>query len=162
MRILWDPRTNNIFLTLNGVGVELDIPDTLYFKGWVSMSRPAPNVFRFDGDITLKLVALNLEIEAQLVIGYNADAGYTFFAIYLGVELPAGIPLARPASPSTEWPACLPSTWNPAVFPKKPATPFSRPRAGTIRHPKWAWPTCGNGTRRTEASRWARASPSAP
>lgn len=101
MRIIWDPKKDilhdpsAVSLTLNGVGVELDIPNTLYFKGWVSMTQPLPGIFRFDGDITLSLKTPKLEVESQLVIGYDSAAGYTFFAIYLGVELPAGIPLGN-------------------------------------------------------------------
>ncbi len=95
LRVLWNPVNNAVSLTLSGVGVELDIPDVLYFKGWVSMTEPSPGVFRFDGDITLDLRVIGLTIEAQLVIGYDSVAGYTFFAIYVGVELPAGIPLGQ-------------------------------------------------------------------
>lgn len=101
MRILWDPKKeiladpSAVSLTLNGVGVELDIPDVLYFKGSVAMTEPEEGVFRFDGEISLDLRSLGFVVEAQLVIGYNATAGYTFFAIYLGAELPAGIPLGQ-------------------------------------------------------------------
>src|SRR4029077_16575776 len=52
-------------------------------------------VKRFDGAIKLKLAALDMELDATLVIGSASGprGDYTFFAIYLGVELPAGIPL---------------------------------------------------------------------
>jgi hypothetical protein len=95
LRILWDPDTGDTSLTLSGVGVEMDIPNAIYLKGYVAMTEPTTGVFRFDGDITLTIRSINLEIEAQIVIGYDSIAEYTFFAIYVGVELPAGIPLGQ-------------------------------------------------------------------
>ena len=92
-------------LTFNGVGVEFEVPNVVKFKGAVAYREPyeiaVPGftqkelIKRFDGDIKLKLVALDMEIDATLVIGSASGprGDYTFFAIYLGVELPAGIPL---------------------------------------------------------------------
>lgn len=93
LRVLWDPATGATSLTLNGVGVEFEVPGTVYFKGGIAMTEPAPGVTRFDGDIILSITAIGLEIEAQLVVGYDRINDYPFFAIYLGVQLPAGIPL---------------------------------------------------------------------
>ena len=99
MRMIWDPadpaNPDKIALTLNGVGVEFEVPEVIYFKGAIALNEPSPGVFRFDGNITLDIRAIDLVIEAQLVIGYDSEAGYTFFAIYIGVELPAGIPLGQ-------------------------------------------------------------------
>lgn len=95
LRILWDPATNATALTLNGVGVEFEVPGAVYFKGAVAMAELPGGGVRFDGDITLSLLAVGFEAEAQLVIGYDNLNDYAFFAIYLGVELPAGIPLAQ-------------------------------------------------------------------
>lgn len=80
-------------LSLEGVGVELVVPDVLRFQGAVSFRELPGNVRRFDGAIKLELLALDLVVDGQLVIGRDEDEDYTFFAIYLGVELPAGIPL---------------------------------------------------------------------
>jgi hypothetical protein len=94
MRMRWSPTgAFNPSLSLEGVGVEFEVPDTVSFKGLVSMREPAPGVFRFDGGIELQLIALGLSIDGQLVIGYNESSDFTFFAIYVGVELPAGLPL---------------------------------------------------------------------
>lgn len=90
LRIIWDD-DGDVSLTLEGVGVEFEIPNVLSFKGAVSYRELPGNVHRFDGDISLELTYLNMAVDGKLVIG-NAD-GYTFFAIYLGVQLPAGIPL---------------------------------------------------------------------
>lgn len=96
LRVTWDPENPaNMSLTMSGVGVEFEVPGTVYFKGYVAMTEPAPGVTRFDGQITLDLIAIGLSIEAQLVVGYDKVNDYAFFAIYIGVELPAGIPLGQ-------------------------------------------------------------------
>jgi hypothetical protein len=96
MRIFWDPKAtsiaDSIAITLNGVGVELDIPDVLYLKGFVAMSR-LDNNYRFSGNITVNLKSLGIESEAELVIGHDEALDINFFAIYLRMDLPAGIPL---------------------------------------------------------------------
>lgn len=78
-------------ITLSGVGVEFEVPEVLRFKGAVSMRDLPEGVRRFDGAIKLELITLDMTIDGQLVVG-TAD-GYSFFAIYLGAELPLGIPL---------------------------------------------------------------------
>lgn len=92
LRVNWYP-DRPPSLTLNGVGVEFEVPGVLSFKGSVSYRDLPGGVHRFDGSIRLVLTTLDLEVDGQLVIGYDSDVGYAFFAIYLGVELPAGIPL---------------------------------------------------------------------
>lgn len=99
LRLTWYPDTRPIRISLDGAGVEFEVPDVLKFKGSVSyreLTVDTEKVRRFDGDIKLTLNSLSLEIDAVLVIGSattSLGATYTFFAIYLGVELPAGIPL---------------------------------------------------------------------
>lgn len=103
LRITWgvgDPK-----ISFNGIGVEFEVPGALRFKGAVSfkefeqlnpVSGLNETVRRFDGEISLQLIALNLQIDANLVIGSAKkpdNSSYSFFAIYLGTELPAGIPL---------------------------------------------------------------------
>jgi hypothetical protein len=99
LRFIWydDTRQPPFAVTLNGVGLELEVPDVLKFKGAVSYSRKTEGgdtIDRFDGAIKLNLEALNLEIDSVLSVGSVSGAdNYKFFAIYVGVELPAGIPL---------------------------------------------------------------------
>ncbi len=102
LRISWyeDGAGNivDVAISFSGVGVEFEVPDVLRFKGEVSYRQLEVNgeqVNRFDGAIKLELLTLGLEIDAVLVVGSasGAEGSYTFFAIYLGVELPAGIPL---------------------------------------------------------------------
>ena len=92
LRITWydDGRDDPVGITLNGVGVEMEIPDVLRFKGTISYDSDNK---RFDGNIKLDLISLNMQVDGQLVIGYDKDLGYAYFAIYLNAELPAGIPL---------------------------------------------------------------------
>jgi hypothetical protein len=82
-------------LTCDGIGVELEIPEVFRFKGSVSYHEIG-GMKRFDGAITLDLVALGFRVDGKIVIGINTnDAGevYAFFALYIAVQLPAGIPL---------------------------------------------------------------------
>lgn len=103
LRITWgngDPK-----ISFNGIGVEFEVPNAVRFKGEVSfrefeqlnpVTGVNEKVQRFDGEIKLELIALNLQIDAKLVIGSAEEADgstYNFFAIFLGAELPAGIPL---------------------------------------------------------------------
>jgi hypothetical protein len=104
LRITWSDGTHpNPEITLNGVGVEFEVPDVLRFKGSVSYEKPQDHApansvegqHRFVGDIKLELISLDLEIDGTLVFGSDSDAqgSFTYFAMYLGTELPAGIPL---------------------------------------------------------------------
>ncbi|CBW77387.1 unnamed protein product (plasmid) [Mycetohabitans rhizoxinica HKI 454] len=94
MRVRWSPGgALNPSLSLNGVGVEFEVPGSLSFKGFVAMRQPEPGVYRFDGDIELRLTSLDFVLDGELVVGYDQPADLTFFAIYVGVELPVGIPL---------------------------------------------------------------------
>lgn len=99
LRISWQDGASgptDLSISFNGIGVEFEVPAVFRFKGAISYRELPGNVHRFDGAIKLELITLNLEIDAQLVIG-TADApgegAYTFMAIYLGVDLPVGIPL---------------------------------------------------------------------
>lgn len=77
-------------VTLNGVGVELELKDVLYFKGAVAY-RETGGGHRFDGDIRLELKSLKFNLDGQFVVGNTAS--YRFMAIHLGVDLPTGLPV---------------------------------------------------------------------
>ncbi len=99
LRVTWYEDGRKPSISFNGVGVEFEVPGTLRFKGEVAyrqLTDGAETINRFDGAIKLELLTLNLTIDAILVVGTATDpvqGSYTFFAIYLGVDLPAGIPL---------------------------------------------------------------------
>jgi len=87
LRIIWyDDPNRSPAITLNGVGVEFEVPDVLHFKGAVSWKGD-----RFDGDIKLDLISLDLQVDGTLVI--DSKDRESSLAIYLDMELPDGIPL---------------------------------------------------------------------
>ena len=97
LRITWfdngSPR-----ISFDGIAVELEVPNAFQFKGKVSYKELEDGTRRFDGDILFSITSINLVIDAQLVIGTAPDGSgrrYNFMAIYLGVDLPVGIPLAN-------------------------------------------------------------------
>ena len=96
----WTPSSAKV--SFNGIGVEMK-NEAFAFKGSVAFREftdPISNqdVRRFDGQIKLRLNSIKMDVEGQLVIGSVAATattpGYKFFAIYVGVELTTGIPLA--------------------------------------------------------------------
>jgi hypothetical protein len=89
LRLIWYEDGRDPRVTLNGVGVEFEIPDVLRFKGAISYDGEC-----FRGAIKVALSALSMEIDGQLVVGTDPISGAKYFAIYLAAELPAGIPLA--------------------------------------------------------------------
>jgi len=101
LKVIWyEDGSHEPHITLDGVGVELMVPDAIAFKGTVSyheITNPdGSTVSQFDGDIKLQLLALDIEADAVLVIGTSTGADghpVTYFAIGLAVELPGGIPL---------------------------------------------------------------------
>ena len=93
LRICWDPSLlASLRVTLEGIGIEVRIPNTLEFAGAVSFFTDANNNRGFRGHVTLTLVSLKLTVDAQMVVG-RTSAGDTFFFLYLAVDLPTGIPL---------------------------------------------------------------------
>jgi hypothetical protein len=99
LRVTWFDDGRQTRISFNGIGVEFEIPGVLYFKGDVAYRELQVGnelVHRFDGNIKLSLISLKLEIDAKLVVGSASgpQGNYNFFAIYLGVELPTGIPLS--------------------------------------------------------------------
>lgn len=108
LRLTWyeDGSGREPKLTFNGVGVELEVPDVLSFKGAVSYVSEPPMVIslpdgtqerveRFDGAIKLNLQSLDMHVDGTLVVGSASGprGNYNFFAVYLAAELPAGIPI---------------------------------------------------------------------
>jgi hypothetical protein len=101
LKVIWYEDLSHLpKITLEGVGVEFVVPNAVSFKGHVSyrefIDSSGGLVHQFDGDIKLNLLSLGMEVDAVLVIGSSLKPdghSYTFFAIYIAVELPAGIPL---------------------------------------------------------------------
>ncbi|MFC7227976.1 DUF1080 domain-containing protein [Salinirubellus salinus] len=103
LRVTWfddGPRAGDApQLSFEGIGVELEIPDAVRFKGAVSYTErtldDGSTDHRFEGDIGLDLLALDVSVDGKLVVGQREEAGetFTYLAVYLGVDLPTGIPL---------------------------------------------------------------------
>src|SRR5205807_8420638 len=64
LRISWDddPNNPNVSVTVEGVGVELEVPDVLQFKGSVRYRELPGGGDRLDGRVRVHLTALNLQI----------------------------------------------------------------------------------------------------
>ncbi len=90
LRITWYDDGRSPEITLNGVGVEFEVPEVLHFKGSVSYDD-GDN--KFSGDIRLDLISLEFQVDGKLVFGQDDQTGENYMAIYLALELPAGIPL---------------------------------------------------------------------
>lgn len=99
LKVTWyEGQPDKTKVTLEGVGVEFEIPDVLRFKGHVAyqtLDEGNEQIHRFVGDIKLNLIALKMDIDAKLIIGSakGPQGNYNFFAIYLAAELPTGIPI---------------------------------------------------------------------
>ena len=94
LRVIWYSDGRGPRVTLDGVSVQLDVPDVVRFDGRVAYKElevDGQTVHRFDGAIKLELLAIDMTVDGQLVVG--RAGGQTFLAIDCGFELPAGIPL---------------------------------------------------------------------
>jgi len=95
LRIEWptegEINADTIRLKLEGVGVDLTIPDVLSFKGQVRFIDDNGEK-GFKGGVKLILYSINLEIDAEILV--IRTGGFTAFYIYVNTDFPAGIPLA--------------------------------------------------------------------
>ena len=97
------------------------------------MDANGATVHQFDGDIKLQLLAINLEVDAVLVIGsaLKPDGhSHTFFAIYLAAELPAGIHSGARALRFTVWRDFSRFRWSPTSLPTRNGMAWGRTTAG--------------------------------
>jgi len=98
-RVLWnvdDP--SDIRLSLEGIGVDLTIPDVLAFKGRCGSSpirqiqtRRSINTASRGGEADS--VLYHLAVDAEILV-VNTSQGFTAFYIYINSDFPAGIALA--------------------------------------------------------------------
>src|SRR5215217_1804054 len=88
LRITWYEDGRPIKISLNGVKVNFEVPNTLKFVGEVSYSS---ELQQFRGAVKLDLIALKMQIDATAVFGIKEGKAYV--GIYLAAEFPAGIPL---------------------------------------------------------------------
>jgi len=88
LRITWYDDGSAPKISINGVRIEFEVPNTLKFEGAVSWDDATQ---KFSGAVKLNLMALRMEVDATAVFG--TTAGKPFLALYLSAEFPAGIPL---------------------------------------------------------------------
>jgi len=88
LRITWYDDGRDPEVSINGVRIEFEVPNTLKFEGAVSWDK---DLQQFRGAIKLNLMALKMEVDATAVFG--TTNGKPFLALYLAAEFPAGIPL---------------------------------------------------------------------
>ena len=151
LKITWyDEAGRQPKLTLNGVAVDFLIEDTLRFAGAVAyhelQSADGTEVnHRFDGQLTLNLLALDFQIDSRIVIGSldGPSGSYQYLAIYADLELPFGIPLASTGLALYGFAGLFALNMEPD---KRPAEPwystgaddwFHRPEPGVAVLTKW-------------------------
>ncbi len=88
LRITWYDDGRGPEISINGVRIEFEVPNTLKFEGAVSWDK---DLQQFRGAVKLNLMALRMEVDATAVFG--TTNGKPFLALYLAAEFPAGIPL---------------------------------------------------------------------
>lgn len=88
LRLTWFDDGRSPKISLNGVRVGFEVPNTLKFAGEVSYDE---NAKQFRGAVKLDLIALKMQIDATAVFGMKD--GNTYLGLYLAAEFPAGIPL---------------------------------------------------------------------
>lgn len=79
-------------VSLEGVGIELTIPDVLKLNGDVSLVTSG-GVHYFSGSATLVLETVQLDVDASVIIGRDDANDCTFVYVFLGVDLPVGLPI---------------------------------------------------------------------
>jgi len=99
LRIIWGgPEANPppVHLTMEGVGVDLEVPGVIKFAGKVSFREREVNGLtarEFAGAVTVVLPAISFECEGQFVAGKVPGTDVTSYGVFLQMQLPAGIPL---------------------------------------------------------------------
>ncbi|HEX5873921.1 MAG TPA: DUF6603 domain-containing protein, partial [Pyrinomonadaceae bacterium] len=88
LRITWFEDGRQPQITLNGVRVDFEVPNTLKFNGAVSYDSATQ---QFRGAVKLDLIALRMQVDAVAVFGRHQNQNY--LAVYLAAQFPAGIPL---------------------------------------------------------------------
>ena len=97
LKIGWRPLPGGGFewdWSLSGIGVAA-ATDVFSFNGLVRFIEDPDGGRGFHGAIALTLDTLGLGFEAEFLVGRTAEApaGFTYWGVILGVDLPAGIPL---------------------------------------------------------------------
>jgi hypothetical protein len=87
LRILFTDLHSIPTLSLEGAGIDFEIPDAIAVTGSVSLTEKD-----FSGAVKVVIESISLTIDGQFVTG-RTDQGDRYFGIFVHGELPAGIPL---------------------------------------------------------------------
>ena len=93
LKVMWD-QAGEVKLKIGGVYLEFEIPDVLGFDGNAYFIDEVINnepVKKFIGGLNVNLIPVNFSLDAQFITG-KTDS-YTFFYIFMDVQIPVGIPL---------------------------------------------------------------------
>jgi len=78
-----------------GLMIYYGVPQTIEFEGLIRFFKEE-QIIGFAGDIALRIPSSGFALEAGLMLGINfEEPPYPFLYLYLGVELPSGIPLGQ-------------------------------------------------------------------
>ena len=143
-------------VTLQGATIDADIGGSLQLFGGFHLLPEEEGVEGFSGDVRLTLADAGFGLDGSLLVGIQLIERYPFLYVFVGVDLPAGIPLGRRAARCSGSPGCSGSTWRPNARPTRAGT-----TTGTAARPGPALLRARSGARRRTPSRSAPASPSA-
>jgi hypothetical protein len=141
------PETGSPQITLDGVGVDMKVAGAFELKGSVKFTDDGIDK-RFDGAALLALKKPELIFDTRLTIGQRNDPAHNekfkFFAMYGGLELPAGIPLGPSGAAIFGFAGLLALNMKPGRDPKFPwyAIPpeqdwYHKPDTGVYDFKKW-------------------------
>ncbi len=88
LRIIWRSASQQPDISLEGVGIDFEIPNSLSVTGAVSLVGE-----NFSGAVKVVVKPISLTIDGQFLTGRVASTGERYFGILLHGELPTGIPL---------------------------------------------------------------------
>lgn len=91
LRVTWDLDSGQIGFSLQGIGLQVEVPKVYSFDGKVAFFENA-QASGFRGTLKLTLETVRLTIDASLIVGRTTD-GTDFFYFHLDLDLPAGVPL---------------------------------------------------------------------
>ena len=90
LKVSWKANAPTLF-SLEGIGVELAVEGTFSFVGKAAFFK-TEEASGFRATIKLSLDSVGLAIDVGMMVGRMTD-GTFFFYLYIGVDLPVGIPL---------------------------------------------------------------------
>lgn len=94
LRVLWNPDdpTEAPDIRFQGIGLALAVPGVFTLDGDVALVNENGSYY-FEGNAFLELEPLGIGLDVSLLVGHDDTLNYNYLYVFLGVELPVGIPL---------------------------------------------------------------------